>query len=149
MFLPFSTLFNFKNFKNINNMEHSHNTHDSHAHAPEPYKYAAHHSEEEGKKTRRMIWNMFWVLLAITTVEVTLGLFWRKLEISWAAVKMTFIILTVAKAYFIVAYYMHLKHERKALKNTIIIPFVLFALYLLYHIFTEGVYSEMMDKWFF
>jgi cytochrome c oxidase subunit IV len=89
------------------------------------------------------------VLLAITTVEVTLGLVWKHLEISWGVVKMTFIILTVAKAYFIVAYYMHLKHERKALKNTIIIPFVLFALYLLYHIFTEGIYSEYMDKYFF
>lgn len=127
-------------------MEHSH---DSHGHAPEPYKYAAHHSEEEGKKTRRMIWNMFWVLLAITSVEVTLGLVWKSVGLSWGLVKMTFIVLTVAKAYFIVAYYMHLKHERKGLKNTIIIPFVLFALYLLYHIFTEGTYSEYMDKFFY
>jgi len=44
-----------------------------------PYQYAVHHSEEEGKKTRRMIWNMFWVLLAITSVEVTLGVMWE----SW------------------------------------------------------------------
>lgn len=127
-------------------MEHSH---DNHGHAPEPYKYAAHHSEEEGKKTRRMIWNMFWVLLAITTAEVTLGLIWKRAGIGWGAVKMTFIVLTVAKAYFIVAYYMHLKHERKGLKNTIIISFVLFALYLLYHIFTEGTYSEYMDRFFY
>ncbi len=112
-----------------------------------PYKYAAHHSEEEGKKTRKMIWNMFWVLLAITSVEVTLGIMWETWNLPWAVVKMTFIVLTVAKAYFIVAYYMHLKHERTILKNTIIIPFVMFALYLLYHIFTEGVYAETMDKW--
>ena len=112
-----------------------------------PYKYAAHHSEEEGKKTRRMIWNMFWVLLAITTIEVLLGIFWKEIGVAWSAVKMTFIVMTVAKAYFIVAYYMHLKHERTALQNTIIVPFVLLALYLLYHIFTEGVYSETMDNW--
>ena len=120
-------------------MEHSHDNH-----TPEPYKYAVHHSEEEGKKARRVIWNMFWVLLGITTVEVTLGLIWKNIGISWGAVKMTFIVLTILKAY-----YMHLKHEVKALKNTIIVPFVLFALYLLYHIITEGVYSEMMENWLY
>lgn len=111
-------------------------------HSDKPYKYAAHHSEEEGKKTRRMIWNMFWVLLAITTVEVLLGMFWKEMGVTWHLVKMTFIVMTIAKAYFIVAYYMHLKHERGSLQNTIIIPFVLLALYLMYHIFTEGTYDH-------
>ncbi len=117
-------------------------------HSNEPYKYAAHHSEEEGKKTRRMIWNMFWVLLAITTVEVGLGLTWKELAIAWSWVKMTFIILTIAKAYFIVAYYMHLKHERTSLQNTIIIPYVLLALYLVYMVVTEATYAHVMDYFF-
>ncbi len=117
-------------------------------HSNEPYKYAAHHSEEEGKKTRRMIWNMFWVLLAITTVEVTLGLIWKEIGINWWAVKMTFIVLTVAKAYFIVAYYMHLKHERTGLQNTIIIPYVLLALYLVYMVVTEATYTHFMEYLF-
>jgi len=119
-------------------MEHSDN---------KPYKYAVRHSEEEGKKIRKRIWQMFWVLLAITTTEVLLGIFWKDLGLAWGMIKMTFIILTVLKAFFIVSEYMHLKHENTALKNTIIIPYVLFALYLLYHIFTEGVYSGMMDGW--
>ena len=110
-----------------------------------PYKYAAHHSEEEGKKTRRMIWNMFWVLLAITTVEVGLGMTWKEIGVQWHVVKMTFIVLTIAKAYFIVAYYMHLKHERGSLQNTIIIPYVFLALYLLYMVFTEGTYTKFID----
>ena len=114
-------------------MEHSDNT---------PYKYAAHHSEEEGKKTRRMIWNMFWVLLAITSVEVGLGIMWKDLGITWAFVKMTFIVMTIAKAYFIVAYYMHLKHEKTALQNTIIIPYIFLALYLCYFMFTEATHID-------
>jgi cytochrome c oxidase subunit IV len=120
-------------------MEHSDN---------EPYKYAVHHSEEEGKKTRKRIWLMFWVLLAITSIEVALGIFWKEWGIAWGAVKMTFIVMTVLKAFFIVSEYMHLKHERTALRNTIIIPYVIFALYLLYFCFTEGVYSEMMEHLF-
>ncbi len=116
-------------------------------HSNEPYKYAAHHSEEEGKKTRRMIWNMFWVLLAITGVEVGLGILWKDMGIAWHMVKMTFIILTIAKAYFIVAYYMHLKHERGSLQNAIIIPYVFLALYLIYMVFTEGNYTTFIDHY--
>ena len=116
-------------------------------HSDEPYKYAVHHTEEEGKKTRRMIWNMFWVLLAITSVEVTLGIFWKEWNIAWHAVKMTFIIMTIAKAYFIVAYYMHLKHERGSLQNTIIIPYVLLVLYLIYMVFTEGTFTTYMHHY--
>ena len=93
-----------------------------------PYKYAVNHSEEEGKKIRKRIWLMFWVLLAITTIEVLLGIFWKEIGVTWGAVKMTFIVMTVLKAFFIVSEYMHLKHENTALKNTIIIPYVLLAL---------------------
>lgn len=121
-------------------MEHSDN---------KPYKYAVHHSEEEGKKTRRMIWNMFWVLLAITFVEVGLGIMWKAWGISWGFVKMTFIVMTIAKAYFIVAYYMHLKHEKTALQNTIIIPYVTFAIYLLYFLVTEGTYTGYFEHLIF
>lgn len=117
-------------------------------HSNEPYKYAVHHSEEEGKKTRRMIWNMFWVLLAITSVEVGLGIKWKDWGIAWHLVKMTFIVMTIAKAYFIVAYYMHLKHERTSLQNTIIIPYTLLALYLLYMVFNEGVFTDYIQHMF-
>lgn len=117
-------------------------------HSNEPYKYAAHHSEEEGKKTRRMIWNMFWVLLAITSVEVTLGLVWKDVGLNWWSVKMTFIVLTLAKAYFIVAYYMHLKYEKTSLQNSIIIPYVLLALYLLYMVVTEATFTDYLDHYF-
>lgn len=120
-------------------MEHSDNT---------PYKYASHHTEEEGKKIRKRIWLMFWVLLAITSIEVVLGLFWKEWGISWGAVKLTFIVMTVLKAFFIVSEYMHLKHENTMLKNLLIIPYVIFALYLAYFLVTEGVYSDMIANKF-
>lgn len=72
----------------------------------------------------------------------------KEIGINWWAVKMTFIVLTVAKAYFIVAYYMHLKHERTGLQNTIIIPYVLLALYLVYMVVTEATYTHFMEYLF-
>ena len=121
----------------------------SHSDDNKPYEYAVHHSEEEGKKARKRIWLIFWVLLAITTVEVMLGIFWKEIGISWFLVKMTFIVLTIFKAFYIVAEYMQLKHEKTGLKNTIIVPFVLLALYLIYHVITEGQYSADFDRFFY
>lgn len=129
-------------------MEHSeHSNHTTHT--EEAYQYAVHHSEEVGKKMRKRIWFIFWVLLAITSVEVFLGISWKEMELPWAIMKMTFIILTIAKAFFIVSEYMHLKHEITFFKNLIILPYVLLALYLAYFIVTEAVYSDMMQKWLY
>jgi len=125
-------------------MEHS-----GHSEHTEAYQYAVHHSEEAGKKIRKRIWLIFWILLAITTAEVFLGLFWQDMGLSWGLIKMIFIVLTILKAFYIVSEYMHLKHEVTFFKNIIIIPFVLFALYIAYHIITEGVYSDMIEKWLY
>jgi cytochrome c oxidase subunit 4 len=129
-------------------MGHSEHTGQT-GHTEEVYEYAAHHSEEEGKKVRKRVWLIFWVLLAITTVEVLLGIYWKELNLSWGLIKMVFIVLTILKAFYIVSEYMHLKHEVTFFKNVIIVPYVLLALYLAYHIITEAFYSDVMDRWMY
>ena len=37
------------------------------------YETLAHHSEEEGKKTRKTLWRVFWYMLAITIFELAVG----------------------------------------------------------------------------
>ena len=39
------------------------------------YEMLAHHSEEEGKLKRRKLWNVFWIMLAVTIVELIIGSF--------------------------------------------------------------------------
>lgn len=107
--------------------------------------YVEHHSEEEGKKMRKMIWLIFWLLLGVTTVEVSLGLVWKDLGLSWGLVKWTFIILTVVKAYYIVANYMHLKHEYKNFKYAVIVPYVVLIIYLLILVLNEAMYIHGTD----
>jgi len=114
-----------------------------------PNDYAVTHSEEEGIKIRKTIWKIFWILLAITSVEVILGIYHQDWNISFKFVKSIFIILTLAKAYLIVSEYMHLKHENSLLKKLIVIPYVFLAIYLLILILTEGGYSERMMHWMF
>lgn len=108
--------------------------------------YVQHHSEEEGVKQRKMIWRIFWVLLGITSVEVGLGLYYKELGIAWPIVKWTFIFLTLLKAYYIVAFYMHLKHEFKHFIYAVIAPYVVLIIYLILLALNEALYLYDADK---
>ena len=109
-----------------------------------PYEYAVHHSEEEGKKIRKNLWKVFWILTVVTTLEVTLGLFWKQwsgdnTEATWPIVKWLFISLTLLKAFYIVAEFMHLGHERKNFILTIMISYAVLMIYFIYLVLTEAV----------
>lgn len=109
--------------------------------------YALHHSEEEGAKDRKQTWIVFWILLGVTTVEVSLGLIWKSWGLNWEFVKWTFIIMTLVKGYYIVADYMHLKHEVKFFKYLMSIPFLALGIYFVILILNEGIYLyEDADK---
>jgi cytochrome c oxidase subunit IV len=105
----------------------------------EHYEFAVHHSEEDGKKVRKTIWNIFWVLLAITAVEVILGIFWKSWGLNWGLIKTTFIFLTIMKAYFIVAYYMHMRDEVKSFMFTVIVPYSIFVIYTVLILINEAL----------
>lgn len=89
------------------------------------------HSEEHVEMTRKKIWNVFSGLLAITWVEFFIALYLvPKGYVTYQAANPIYIILTILKAFFIVAYFMHLKFEKAALIFTIIVP-VLFIIGLI------------------
>jgi cytochrome c oxidase subunit IV len=120
------------------------------------YEFMAHHSEEEGKKKRRKLWNVFWIMLIVTIVELVIGFKARQMGLlnedrtSSVTLKFIFIGLTVLKAFFIVMSFMHLGDEKKSLKYTVLAPYVVFILYLVYIIVAEANYckehKEKMDE---
>ena len=72
------------------------------------------------------------ILSVFTIIELILG-FWMISLTSDAlilAIKGTIVILMMAKAFYIVAYFMHLKHEVKNLIMTIIVPLLLFVWFI-------------------
>lgn len=81
------------------------------------------HDNHSGTKE---IWRTFWILLILTLVELALG-FWMigmphgGLRL---AIKGSIIILMMAKAFYIVSYFMHLGSELRNLIMTIIVPLV-------------------------
>ena len=102
------------------------------------YSLDAHHSEEQGVVLRKTIWKVTAILTAITAVEVTLGAFIKQSSDYWEIIKWLFIILTLVKAAYIVLSFMHLGDERKGLRYVILVPYFIFAIYLIFILLTEG-----------
>lgn len=104
------------------------------------YSLAAHHSEEKGAKIRKNVIKVTAILTLITVVEVGMGVYFKRSEaFSWTAIKWTFIVLTLVKAGYIVMSFMHLGEERKNLRNAVLVPYILFIIYLLFIALSEGI----------
>ena len=102
------------------------------------YSLDAHHSEEKGVQLRKTIWKVTFILTAITAVEVVLGSMIKQSSDYWQIIKWLFIGLTLVKAAYIVLSFMHLGDERKGLRYVILIPYLIFAVYLIFILLTEG-----------
>lgn len=92
-----------------------------------------HHSS-----STKTIWKTFWILLIVTMMEVGIAF----TSIPHQILIYIFIGLTLVKAYYIVFYFMHLKHEKVNLMWSILLPFILIV-YLIFIALYEGNYLSM------
>jgi hypothetical protein len=92
-----------------------------------------HHSamdSPESKKQIGRIWKVFWVLLAITLIEVVVGMFFSH-SLPKGLVAFFFLALTILKAGYIVAIFMHLGDEVKNFITLVLVPLVLFVWFII------------------
>lgn len=94
-------------------------------------------SNPDSIKQRSRIWTVFWILFAITAFEFLVAFTKEPLHLSKILVITIFVSLTLVKAFYIVAEFMHLKHEVKVLIWSIVIP-TLFIVWLLVALLMEG-----------
>ena len=99
--------------------------------------HIAHH-DEHGSMTKKKIWGVFWVLLGITSIEffialvlIPRGVFGQNFA------NVIYIGLTLLKAFYIVAYFMHLKFEKLGLIYAIIVPLVFIIFFIIWMLY-EG-----------
>ncbi|RYJ43346.1 cytochrome C oxidase subunit IV family protein [Flavobacterium beibuense] len=114
------------------------------------------HTHESNTKR---IWFVFGLLSVITVVEVALGIakpdFLYKTDLfNMHLLNWIFIILTVAKAYYIMWAFMHLEGEKANLRWSIVAPLVFLIIYLVFILLIEGnyvfdVFKESQYKWIF
>ncbi|WP_316769249.1 cytochrome C oxidase subunit IV family protein [Pedobacter frigiditerrae] len=100
------------------------------------------HGDHEGM-TKGRIWKVFFILLFITVIEFIIAL-WIKPAGYFGNHAILigntlYIALTLLKAFYIVAYFMHLKFEKLGLQLALSVSFI-FIIYFIVLMLIEGGY---------
>jgi cytochrome c oxidase subunit IV len=108
-----------------------------------------HHEPAQGTKR---IWKTFWVLLIITVIELALGFLMYLMDDSLPSfivlfLKGVIVILSLAKAYYIVSIFMHLGDEIRNMIMTIVVPLILFVWFIGAFLWDGNSYRTMRNRY--
>jgi cytochrome c oxidase subunit IV len=106
------------------------------------------HHEPSGSTKR--IWRTFWILLIITVIELGLGLLMYAFNFpGWVNLflKGVIVILTLAKAYYIVSIFMHLGDEIRNLIMTVVVPLLLFVWFIAAFLWDGNAYRTKRNRY--
>lgn len=107
---------------------------------------AGHH--EQPHFDTKPIWRTFWILLGITLVELVLATIHLKTGFPpKLVVNGVYLILTCAKAFYIIAEFMHLRHEIKNLIMTIAVPALLFVWFIIAFLWDGNSYKDLRNRY--
>lgn len=97
-------------------------------------------THEEGMSKGR-IWKVFFILLFLTALEffIALALVHKGVIPKNLTVNIVYIVLTLMKAYYIIAYFMHLKFEANSFITIVSVVFIL-IIYFIILMLIEGNY---------
>ncbi len=110
------------------------------------------YNAETYKAAKKEIWKITWILTVLTIVELVLG-FWMYYSKNTMgastimAIKGAILILMVTKAFYIVAYFMHLKHEIKNMVMTIVVPLSLFIWFIISFLYEGNSYNHLRNTY--
>jgi cytochrome c oxidase subunit IV len=94
------------------------------------------------------IWRTFWILLGITMVELCLATIHLKTGFpNKYVLNGVYLILTCAKAFYIIAEFMHLRHEIKNLIMTVAIPVCLFIWFIIAFLTDGNSFRELRNRY--
>ncbi len=96
------------------------------------------------------IWRVTIILSVLTLIELALGYSMMNMDDEGFLkhfIKGVILILMVAKAFYIVGYFMHLKHEIRNLIMTIVVPLFLFVWFITAFLFEGNSFKNNKNKW--
>jgi cytochrome c oxidase subunit IV len=109
----------------------------------------SHSAEHSGGGTKEIL-RVTLILTVLTIVELALG-FWMMgmpLESTLRlTVKGAIIILMLAKAFYIVAYFMHLKHEIRNMIMTVVVPLTLFIWFITAFLYDGNSFRHLRNTY--
>ncbi len=102
-----------------------------------------HGHEEHAGLDKKKIWQVFGILLFITLVEFFIALWVIPNGYMGHGVgNFIYIVLTLLKAFYIVAYFMHLKYEKLGLQLVLSVTFIL-IIYFIVLMLIEGDFLSL------
>lgn len=98
------------------------------------------------------IWKVTIYLSILTIVELALGFWMMSVHPENQAslrlgIKGVIVILMMVKAFYIVGYFMHLKHELKTLIMTIVVPLLLFVWFITAFLYEGNSYKNLRNTY--
>lgn len=106
------------------------------------------HHEPAGDTKR--IWKTFWLLLIITVIELAFGFLMYATDFpGWLDLflKGVIVILSLAKAFYIVSIFMHLGDEIRNMIMTIIVPLLLFVWFISAFLWDGSSYRSNRNRY--
>ena len=104
----------------------------------------------EHHQNKNEVRNVTIVLSILTIIELVLG-FWmmdmKEGSTARLATKITIIVLMLVKAYYIVGYFMHLKHELRNLIMTIAVPMLLFVWFIIAFLYDGNSFRNLRNNY--
>ena len=104
-------------------------------------------SNEEYNAGVKAVWRVTGILAVVTIVEVAAALIYPE-SMPRMILNLFFIVMSLAKAFYIISVFMHLGHERRALQLTVLLP-TLFLVWAIIALLWEGnAWLNMRSIWF-
>jgi cytochrome c oxidase subunit 4 len=104
--------------------------------------------KEKSSFNSKAVWRTFWILLCITVFELLIAIIYYETHFfPKHLLNGVFIIMTLAKAFFIIAEFMHLGHEIRNLIMTVAIPACLFIWFLIAFVWDGSSYHTLRMKY--
>lgn len=111
---------------------------EQHTHTAEDHDHVEHTGLSKGK-----IWKVFGILLLITVIEFIIALWAIPHDhLTQQTGNYIYIVLTLLKAFYIVAYFMHLKYEKLGLQLSLTVSFI-FIIYFIVLMLIEGNFLNL------
>ena len=104
-----------------------------------------HLSDEAYKSQVNAVWKATGILAVVTVVEVGVALIFH----AWprGVLNSLFIMMSAVKAFFIVAEFMHLKYEARAMAVSILVPCVFFIWFIIAFMMEGASWLALRQLW--
>lgn len=109
------------------------------------------HAEHQSGGGTKEIWKVTIILTVLTIIELALGFLMIGIPLEKVGLRLlikgVIVILMMAKAFYIVAYFMHLKHEIRNLIMTIVVPLALFIWFIIAFLYDGNSFKNLRNTY--